>query len=217
MNRVIVWGVSFTPFVLIAIVAFLMLSTFGYAAPVETAIAVSPQVVVTPVRSDAITAGTIGWAVLNWVLAFFSPVLGMIAVAVAAKIYQYFGLTLDAKRRQQLQDHVVNGLSYAATHMPAHIPAGLVSGMADPQFRSKLQQEVLRYVVDHAGPLLKTMGLSPDNPLLMESIHARIEKALNDPLVPTPPQYTAEAVRDATRYRDVETPQGSTGVEVKTT
>lgn len=128
------------------------------------------------------------WAqILLAMISFVAPIVAAAVVAVLYKIFCYYGISLDTELKKRLQDHVLNGLNYSAVILAPRIKLGMTQ-----EVKSEMVKIVYEYVKDHGADTLRGLGVSLDDPKLIESVQARIEKLINDSSVSTPPAFSPE-------------------------
>jgi hypothetical protein len=157
--------------------------------------------------SNSISLGSWGAAVLSWVIAITAPAIGAALVALIYKAFELVGIHLDNKRREKLQDIIVNGINLASLKVGPHL-----QGKYDVNVRNQIVFDVLTYVKDHGREVLASLGVEGDDAKLAEIITARVTRAINDPLSPTPPELTPPEVLAMGRTRQAPS-IGTDGVE----
>lgn len=132
--------------------------------------------------STTIETGTLAGQALMWVLSVFGTAVGSLLTGVLYRLFKSAGVDITDKFRARLQEIVVNGLN-AGTAAAA---AGL-AGKGTVTVKQPIIADAVRYVQTHAADTLKALGVDPASDEAVSAIRARIETAIADPTVPTPP------------------------------
>lgn len=157
------------------------------------------SVVVTPAAPNApastttvtVHGGDLLAKTLNWFYVAFGGVISAALLAVAMKVFAYFGIQIADSQRAQLQAVVVNGLNSAAAKAQDSLRT---NAKLDIEVRDQVVQEAIAYTQAHASETIKALGLDPQSGDAVEAIRARIETAINDPATPTAPSITPDSV-----------------------
>jgi type II secretory pathway pseudopilin PulG len=144
---------------------------------------------------------------LQAILVLVLPSIAVVIVALAAKALKWVGVQMTQQQRDRLQDIVVNGINLAGDQLK-----GQLGKIPPVEIKNKLLAIVLSYVQDHGLPAVKALGMAFDSPEFPGAIAARVERALNDPLAPTPPWLTPPEVLAMGRTRQAPS-IGTDGVE----
>jgi hypothetical protein len=84
--------------------------------------------------------------------------------------------------RARLQEMVVNGLNISAPAVEKQL-----AGKGQVEIKNAVVSSAVAYVQAHGADEIKALGLDPQSGAAVEAIRARIETAVADPTVPTPP------------------------------
>ena len=177
----------------------------------QTAATVGPVVAVTDaVDPTLVSLGTLGASVLNWTLAVIAPIVSFMVVGLLSRLMTRFGIQVQGQHREKLQEIVVNGINWASQNA-----AVKMQGKLTVQVQGALQQQVLNYVRTQGMDTIKNLNMDPNSPEFIQAVQARIQRALNDPLAPTPPEWTPSEVLGMMKTRDDPRSQGTTGAETR--
>lgn len=136
-----------------------------------------------PVTADTtISIGSYAGQVLLWLAAAFSVPVGTLLTAWLLRLFKLAGVETTEQMRKKLQDIIVNGLNAAAANN-----ADRLQGMAPVQVKNLIVQDAIKYAREHGAETIKALGLDPNSGEATEAIKARIETAITDPTLPTPP------------------------------
>jgi hypothetical protein len=149
--------------------------------------------IVTPTPGTAVVVAappeTWPQTILAWAMAIFAstvavvgPILGRYAVKMAQAGAARAGFVLSETVLARLYTLVVNGVN----------KAGAEAAKKGEVVRrdSEFAAGVLDYVKEHGEDVAKKLGVSVDSPEFASAVEARVEKAINDPEVPTPAAIT---------------------------
>lgn len=151
--------------------------------PVPTQTPSTTIVTTAPVSSDTtISVGTLAGQVLTWLAAAFSVPVGSIAVVWLLRLMKLAGVQVTGAMKEQLQATIVNGLNAAAASTTERM-----RGQSQIAIKNAIVADAIRYTQDHAAETIKALGLDPQSGEAVQAIKARIETAIVDPTVPTPP------------------------------
>lgn len=146
-----------------------------------------------PVRSETtISVGTIAGEVLTWIAAAFSVPIGGLLTVLLMRVFKMAGVQVTDQQKAQLQSIVVNGLNAAAANTTKNM-----AGQNPINIKNQTVAEAIDYVQAHGADTIKALGLDPHSGEAVEAIKARIETAINDPSVPTPPVLAPEVQQQA--------------------
>lgn len=161
----------------------------AYAQTVTATGTTAPGTVVTTtgdVTSDTrISIGTYAGQALMWVVTVFAVPLAGLLVGIFYRILKGVGFSLDEAWRKRLESAVVNGINATAPKL-----AGMAQGRLSVDVKSKLVKDVIDYLATHVPDTLAKLNIDVTTPAGQAVIAGRVEKALNDPTVPTPPSVT---------------------------
>lgn len=129
-----------------------------------------------------IETGTIAGEVLKWVIAVGGGTLATILSGILVKVFQRMGVKITDELRSRLQEIVLNGLNAGA-----RVAAERLAGKGKIEVKQAIVADAVRYTQAHGAETIKALGLDPTSPEAIEAIKARIETAIADPAVPTPP------------------------------
>lgn len=136
-----------------------------------------------PVTSSTkIDVGTYAGQALMWVASVFGSTIGAALTALILRLLKNAGIQGSEMLRSKLQDIIVNGLNAGAREASARLQD---RGQID--VKNVAVANAVTYVQQHGADTLKQLGIDPTGPEAIEAIKARIETAINDPTVPTPP------------------------------
>jgi hypothetical protein len=147
-----------------------------------------------PDAQTVLSWGSVFSTLFLGVVSFLAPIIAYFIILLLNKILKYVGFQLDNARRDRLQEIVVNGINLAAIRIGSDI-----KGRMPAQLNSEFQKEVFSYVLSHGDEVMAELGFSKTDPKLVDAIQARIEKALNDPNVATPPLVTPKEILETQR------------------
>lgn len=175
----------FARLAVIATLALVVLSP-AVAQTVSPAPAPTTQNTVTtsgPVSSTTtIETGTIAGQVLTWVAAAFATAVGSVLTVWLIRLMKLAGVQGADLLRDKLQEVIINGLNAAAA-----AGAKELQGKDPITIKNAIVADAVAYTQDHAAETIKALGLDPNSGAAVEAIKARIETAITDPTVPTPP------------------------------
>jgi hypothetical protein len=136
-----------------------------------------------PVKSETtISVGTLAGSILNWIMVAFGPVIGSIVVWILVRVLKKLGIDATDALRERLQEIVVNGLNAGAQSATESL-----QGKDQITIKNAVVQQAIAYTQVHGEETIKALGLDPQSGKTVEAIKARIETAINDPTMPTPP------------------------------
>lgn len=162
-------------------------TTSAPTAPASTTTEVS-STSTAPVTTT-ISVGTWASETLKWVWTVVGTVLstfiGGYLIGWLRKLAAKAGVELTDAMKAQLQGQVVNGINAFVA-----ASADWMKGKGQVEIKNELTAYVLGYVQTHGVDVLKKLGVDIQSADFKESIAGRVEKALNDPAAPTPPQLT---------------------------
>lgn len=168
-----------------AFYAFAVACLLLIAAP---ALAQEPTTTTQTIVNVGDIIGSVASALL---LALAVPIAGLI-VNAGFKFLQGMGVAVTDSRKAQLQELVVNGINYAAS-----LSKEKLKGRMPVDVKSAIVKEAIDYVLLHGNDLLKLLGVDPQSAEARSGIEARVERALNDPTSPTPPEVTPDVGKPA--------------------
>ena len=136
-----------------------------------------------PVQSNTtISVGTLAGQILNWIMVAFGPVIGSMVVWILVRVLKKLGIDATDALRARLQDIVVNGMNSGAAQIEKNM-----QGKDPIDIKNAVVASAVTYTQAHAAETIKALGLDPQSGAAVEAIKAKIETAINDPNVATPP------------------------------
>ena len=136
-----------------------------------------------PVKSETtISVGTLAGSILNWIMVAFGPVIGSMVVLILVRTLKKLGIDATDSMRARLQEIVVNGLNAGAKNATEQM-----QGKDQITIKNAVVAQAVAYTQAHGADEIKALGLDPHSGPAVEAIKARIETAINDPTMPTPP------------------------------
>lgn len=132
-----------------------------------------------------LSIGTIAGQVLTWIAAAFSVPIGTVLTVWLYRLMVFAGVQVTEAMRAQLQTVVVNGLNAAAANVTDRL-----KGANPIVLKNAIVKDAIEYTQTHGAETIKALGLDPQSGAAVEAIKARIETAIVDPTVPTPPVIT---------------------------
>ena len=136
-----------------------------------------------PVASNTtISVGTLAGTILNWIMVAFGPVIGSMVVWILVRVLNKLGIQATDALRNRLQEIVVNGLNAGAKSATESL-----QGKGQVEIKNAVVAQAVAYTQVHGADTIKALGLDPQSGKTVEAIKARIETAINDPTMPTPP------------------------------
>jgi hypothetical protein len=154
------------------------------AQPMPGAIGV-PAVVAPPAVIDT---GTLAGQALTWMVTVGGGAIATMLTGLIYKLLQKAGIQASDALRARLQEIVLNGLNAGAK-----AAAEQLAGRGQVVIKQAAVASAVTYVQAHGADTIKALGLDPTSPAAVEAIKARIETAIADPTVPTPPVLDAPA------------------------
>lgn len=153
------------------------------AAATTTEVAGTTISTTAPVTSTTkIDVGTYAGQALMWVASVFGGTIGTALTALLIRLLKNAGIQGTELLRGKLQDIIVNGLNAGAREASERL-----QGRAQLDVKNQAVAAAVEYVKAHGAETLKQLGVDPNDPATIGAIKARIETAINDPSVPTPP------------------------------
>ena len=135
-----------------------------------------------PVTSETtISGGDIAGAVLKWVAALVTGVLGLYGRDLIIKLGKRVGVQLSEAFSDQINATLVNGLNHAAATEEANL-----AGKDPIVIKNKIIQGAIAYTQTHRADAIKSLGLDPQSGLAVQALEGRIATLIADPTVPTP-------------------------------
>jgi hypothetical protein len=137
--------------------------------------------------TTTVKGGSIAASVLEWFQVAFVGVVSGVLIFLANRILGWLGVQTTDQQKSQLQDIIVNGLNAGAEKAKEGLRA---NQRLDFSVKSQIVADAIDYTQRHAADTIQALGLNPQSGEAVEAIKARIEAALNDPKLPTPPEIT---------------------------
>lgn len=150
------------------------------AAPQSTGTTITTSAPVT--ATTKIDVGTYAGQALMWVASVFGTTIGAALTALLMRMMKNAGIEGSELLRGKLQSIIVNGLNSGARAASERL-----QGRAEVDIKNQAVAEAITYVQVHGAATMKQLGVDPNDPDTIAAIKARIETAINDPSVPTPP------------------------------
>lgn len=145
--------------------------------------ALAQAVGVAPAPAPAIIeTGTLAGQVLTWVITVAGTALSIVLTGLLVRLFQRMGVQITDAARARLQEIILNGLTVGAKEAATQL-----EGRGKIAIKQAAVASTVRYVQAHGGDTIRQLGLDPTSPAAIETIKARIERAIADPTIPTPP------------------------------
>ena len=142
--------------------------------------------------STTISVGTLAGQVLTWAATAFGSLLATVFAAWGVRLFKLAGVQMTDAMRDRLQEIILNGLNAAAKQ-----ETQTLAGKGQVEIKNAVVAKAVAYTQDHGADTIKALGLDPQSGEAVEAIKARIETAIADPTVPTPPVLDSPAVPKA--------------------
>jgi hypothetical protein len=138
-----------------------------------------PAVIAPPAIIDT---GSIAGQALTWVITVGGGAIATLLTGLIYKLMQKAGIQITDAARARLQEIILNGLN-AGTK----VAAAQLAGKGQVVIKQAAVASTVAYVQAHGKETMAQLGLDPTSPEAVEAIKARIETAIADPAVATPP------------------------------
>lgn len=129
-----------------------------------------------------VSTGDLAGQAIGWLVAVFGVPVGTLLAAWLYRLFALAGVQTTDLMRQRLQELIVNGLNRGASSAQERL-----AGKGTIAIKDEAVAQTVRYVQQHGAETLKYLGVDPTSNKAVDAIKARIETAIADAAVPTPP------------------------------